>query len=56
MYGVLEKPGNLPIAMAEGTILLKPKRKDKIVAWNDIRFPKENPRLDLWKEQTDLEV
>jgi len=56
LYGVLEKAGNLPIGMAEGTVLLKSKKKDQIVNWDDVRFPKEDYRLSLWKEQTELQA
>jgi len=56
LYGILEKAGNSPIGMAEGTVLLKSKKKDQIITWDDVRFPKEDYRLSLWREQTELEA
>ncbi len=56
LYGVLEKPKNLPIGMAEGTILIKSKKKDEAIGWDDVKFPKDDPRLALWQEQTMLET
>jgi len=56
LYGVLEKPGNLPIGMTEGTVLLKSKKRDDTITWDDVRFPEDDPRLSLWKEQTELEA
>lgn len=56
LYGVLEKPKNLPIGMAEGTILIKSKKKDEAISWDDVKFPKDDPRLALWQEQTMLEM
>jgi predicted homoserine dehydrogenase-like protein len=55
LYGVLEKPGNLPIGIAEGTTLLRSKKKDEQISWNDVRFPEEDYRLALWQEQEQLE-
>jgi len=56
LYGILEKPGNLPIGMAEDTILTKSKEKDEIVTWDDVKFPSDDSRLALWEEQTELEA
>jgi len=56
LYGMLEKPGNLPIGMAEGAVLLKSKKRNDTITWNDVRFPEDDPRLGLWKEQTELEA
>jgi len=53
---MLEKPGNLPIGMAEGAVLLKSKKRNDTITWNDVRFPEDDPRLGLWKEQTELEA
>ncbi|MCW3974817.1 MAG: hypothetical protein NWE86_01050 [Candidatus Bathyarchaeota archaeon] len=55
LYGVLEKLGNLPIGLAEDVILLTPKKKDEIISWNDVKFLKDDFRLELWEEQTRLE-
>jgi predicted homoserine dehydrogenase-like protein len=55
LYGILEKPSALPIGMAEGTTLLTSKRKDEPINWDDVRFPNNDPRLDLWTEQAQLE-
>ena len=32
LYGLLEAPGNLPIGLAEGTVLRRDKKKDEIIA------------------------
>lgn len=55
LYGVLEKPGNLPIGLSEGTILKRPKKKDEQIEWDDVEFPENDPRLVLWKEQEKYE-
>jgi len=55
LYGVLERPENLPIGMAEATTLLKPKKRDELIGWEDVQFPENDPRLKLWNEQTQLE-
>mgnify|MGYP002153772984 CR=1 FL=1 len=56
VYGVLEKPGGLPIGMVEGTILVKSKRRDEAIGWDDVEFPRDDPRLPLWEEQIRLEA
>lgn len=56
LYGVLEKPKNLSVGMAEGTVLIKSKKKDEAIGWDDVKFPKNDPRLALWEEQTILET
>jgi predicted homoserine dehydrogenase-like protein len=56
LYGILEKPGNLPIGLAEGTTLKRSKKKDEVIGWDDVEFPKDDPRLALWKEQAKLEA
>jgi len=53
MYGLLEAPGNLPIGLAEGTVLQRDKKKDGVISWGDVRFPDDDIRLDLWQEQGD---
>ncbi len=32
------------------------KKKDEAIGWDDVEFPKYDPRLTLWKEQTKLET
>ena len=56
LYGVLERPKNLPIGIAEGAVLIESKRKDEAIGWNDVKFPKDDLRLALWKEQVILET
>ncbi len=56
LYGILEKPGNLPIGLAEDAILKRSKKKDEIITWDDVEFKDDDPRLNLWKEQTKLEA
>lgn len=55
LYGVLEKPGNLPIGLSEGTVLKKPKKKDEPIGWDDVEFKENDPTLDLWREQAKYE-
>ena len=55
LYGILEKPGNLPIGLSEGTILKKPKKKDEPITWDDVEFLDNDMRLVLWKEQEKYE-
>ena len=52
VYGVIEKPGSLPIGLAEGTVLNKRKKKDEPIEWDDVEFPKDDLRLELWEEQS----
>jgi predicted homoserine dehydrogenase-like protein len=56
IYGMLEKPGNLPVGLAEGTLLVKPKVRDEAISWDDVKFPMDDPRLAIWKEQAELET
>lgn len=56
IYGILEKPGNLPIGLVDGTTLKRSKKKDEVIGWGDVEFPKNDPRLALWKEQAKLEA
>ena len=51
LYGILEKPSSLPIGLSKNTILKKEKKKDEPIEWDDVEFPKNDPRLDLWKIQ-----
>jgi predicted homoserine dehydrogenase-like protein len=55
LYGVLEKPGNLPIGLSESTVLKREKKKDEPIGWDDVEFPENDPRLVLWKEQAKYE-
>ncbi len=55
LYGILEHPNALPIGLAENTILLKPKKRDEAVSWDDVEFPPNDPRLDLWNHQARLD-
>ena len=52
-YGVLEKPGSLPIGLSEGVFLRKSKKKDDPIEWDDIEFDIDDPRIELWEEQQD---
>ena len=54
LYGVLEHPDTLPIGMAESTLLLNPKKKDDEIGWDDVEYPGNDPRLDLWDAQAKL--
>ena len=54
LYGVLEKPSSLPIGLSEGTILTKRKKRDEPIQWEDVEFPKYDPRLALWEKQTNM--
>jgi predicted homoserine dehydrogenase-like protein len=55
LYGALEKPGNLPIGLSEGTVLKREKKKDEPIGWDDVEFPENDPRLVLWEEQARYE-
>ena len=52
-YGLLELPGELPIGLVEGTTLLREKKRDERITWDDVRFPENDMRLNLWREQGD---
>jgi predicted homoserine dehydrogenase-like protein len=52
-YGVLEKPSSLPIGLSEDVILRRSKKKDEFIGWDDVEFEKDDPRIDLWKQQKD---
>lgn len=54
IYGVLEQHNTLPIGMVENTIILKSKKKDEPIFWDDVEFPKNDPRLGLWRTQAGL--
>lgn len=51
LYGILEKPSSLPIGLSKNTILKREKKQDEPIEWDDVEFPKNDPRLDLWKAQ-----
>jgi len=55
VYGILEEPGKLPIGMIEDTLLLKSKKRDEAISWDDVEFADDDPRLSLWEEQSKLE-
>jgi len=55
LYGILEHPNTLPIGMAEDTPLIKPKKKDEPIGWEEVQFPGNDPRLELWNDQIVLE-
>ena len=52
-YGVLETPKSFPIGLSDDVVLTKRKRKDEPIYWEDIEFPKNDPRIDLWDKQGD---
>jgi predicted homoserine dehydrogenase-like protein len=54
LYGILEHPDGLPIGMAESTVLLREKKKDEAIGWDEVEFPESDPRLDLWRDQMRL--
>jgi predicted homoserine dehydrogenase-like protein len=54
IYGILEHPGNLPVGMVENTILRTCKKKDEAISWDDVEFPANDVRLDLWKSQMNI--
>jgi predicted homoserine dehydrogenase-like protein len=51
LYGILERSSSVPIGLAKDTILTKRKKRDEPIEWDDVEFPKDDPRLVLWKEQ-----
>jgi len=53
LYGMLEEPSenNLPIALSDGVVLKVDKKRDEPIAWDDVEFPENDPRLILWREQ-----
>lgn len=51
LYGLLEKPSSLPIALSNNVILKVDKKIDEAIMWNDVKFPKGDIRLTLWREQ-----
>nr|MDO8081176.1 homoserine dehydrogenase [Candidatus Freyarchaeota archaeon] len=54
LYGILEKPDTtLPIGLAEDTVLTKRKKRNEPIKWDDVEFPKDDPRVDLWEEQAE---
>lgn len=55
LYGVLEKPANLPIGLSKGTPLKRNKKKDEPIEWDDVAFPENDPRLAMWEEQAKYE-
>jgi len=55
LYGLLEKVGGLPIGLAEGAVLLKPKKRDETISWDDVELPHEAPLMSLWRQQASLE-
>lgn len=55
VYGILEKPKNFPIGLSEGTKLVKNKKRDEPIGWDDVEFPNNDLRMDLWKNQESLE-
>ncbi len=36
-------------------VLKKSKRANEAIAWDDVEFPEEDPRMELWVEQTRIE-
>lgn len=57
LYGMLERPSSydkLPIGLSKRVTLTKRKRKDSPIRWNDVKFPENDPRLILWKQQGDI--
>ena len=55
VYGVLEEAGGLPVVLAGGTVLKRPKRKDESITWEDISYPKDDSRIVVWEEQHKLD-
>ncbi len=59
-YGVCEnyeqarKENLLPIGLAEDCVLKRDIKKDEILTFDDVIFPKESVTLKLWKEQVRL--
>lgn len=51
LYGILEKPYSLPIGLAKGTVLIRKKKRDEIIGWDDVEFPKDDLRLEFWEDQ-----
>jgi predicted homoserine dehydrogenase-like protein len=51
LYGMLEKPGGLPIGLSDRAIVLKDKKKDEPIKWEDVKIPEKDPLLALWQEQ-----
>ncbi|MGO9644717.1 MAG: homoserine dehydrogenase [Candidatus Bathyarchaeia archaeon] len=55
LYGMIEHLNSLPIGMAENTVLVKPKKRDEPISWDDVEFPQNDPRLDLWNAQAKMD-
>ena len=55
LYGRLEKPGELPIGLADRATLIKDKKKDEPIKWEDVNIPEDDPLLAIWKDQVALE-
>ena len=51
LYGILEKTSRLPIGLAKGTILIRKKKRDEPIEWDDVEFTKGDPRLEFWRDQ-----
>ena len=51
LYGMLEKPGGLPIGLSDRATILKDKKKDEPIKWEDVKIPEKDPLLALWQEQ-----
>jgi len=49
--GFLEQPHSLPVGLAEGATLIKPKNRNEAIDWDDVEFPENDPRLELWEAQ-----
>jgi len=51
LYGILEDPTNLPIGLSEGSVLLIDKKRDEPIGWDDVEYPVEDKRVELWEKQ-----
>jgi len=54
LYGILEKPDRLPIGLSKDAVLIRNKKKDEQIYWEDVEFPEGDKRLELWEEQNKL--
>jgi predicted homoserine dehydrogenase-like protein len=53
LYGVLEEPNTLPIGLSDSVVLMRNKKKDEPIGWDDVEFETDDPRLELWENQND---
>lgn len=55
LYGLLEEPKNLPIGLSDGAILLSDKKRDEPIEWEDVEYPVNDKKVELWNKQLKIE-